>query len=226
MRDLVLVMESSTATGSLALVRGVDVVGDSEVAMRGPDGERLMPALVALLDAANASPGRLARVVCSAGPGGFTSLRIAAAIAKGLHTSLGVEVWAVSSLALLAAGAGGARSRPVLAILDAQRGEWYSQRFARDGNGHVTPAEAGALRNRESLAREAEDSGAVIVGVGGETFVGGVEAVPRARNFVALSGSPLLRRVDASGWEPDYGRLAEAQVKWEAAHGRALTLHP
>jgi len=23
-------------------------------------------------------------------------------------------------------------------------------------------------------------------------------------------------------WEPDYGRLAEAQVRWEAAHGRPL----
>jgi tRNA threonylcarbamoyladenosine biosynthesis protein TsaB len=23
-------------------------------------------------------------------------------------------------------------------------------------------------------------------------------------------------------WEPAYGRLAEAQVKWEAAHGRPL----
>ena len=23
-------------------------------------------------------------------------------------------------------------------------------------------------------------------------------------------------------WEPDYGRKAEAQVRWEAAHGREL----
>lgn len=27
---------------------------------------------------------------------------------------------------------------------------------------------------------------------------------------------------DLAGWEPAYGRLAEAQVKWEAAHGRPL----
>jgi tRNA threonylcarbamoyladenosine biosynthesis protein TsaB len=27
---------------------------------------------------------------------------------------------------------------------------------------------------------------------------------------------------DLATWEPAYGRLAEAQVKWEAAHGRAL----
>jgi tRNA threonylcarbamoyladenosine biosynthesis protein TsaB len=28
--------------------------------------------------------------------------------------------------------------------------------------------------------------------------------------------------VDIDTWEPQYGRLAEAQVKWEAAHGRPL----
>ena len=28
--------------------------------------------------------------------------------------------------------------------------------------------------------------------------------------------------VDLASWEPAYGRLAEAQVKWEAAHGRPL----
>jgi tRNA threonylcarbamoyladenosine biosynthesis protein TsaB len=28
--------------------------------------------------------------------------------------------------------------------------------------------------------------------------------------------------VSLDAWEPAYGRLAEAQVKWEAAHGRPL----
>jgi len=28
--------------------------------------------------------------------------------------------------------------------------------------------------------------------------------------------------VDVSAWEPAYGRLAEAQVRWEAAHGVPL----
>ena len=27
---------------------------------------------------------------------------------------------------------------------------------------------------------------------------------------------------DLARWEPMYGRLAEAQVKWEATHGRPL----
>jgi tRNA threonylcarbamoyladenosine biosynthesis protein TsaB len=46
-----------------------------------------------------------------------------------------------------------------------------------------------------------------------------VDARPHAR-AVALMAEPAA--VDLATWEPAYGRLAEAQVKWEAAHGRAL----
>jgi tRNA threonylcarbamoyladenosine biosynthesis protein TsaB len=47
---------------------------------------------------------------------------------------------------------------------------------------------------------------------------------PHARGFAALlrASDDLVRRVDVASWEPDYGRKAEAQVRWEQAHGRAL----
>jgi hypothetical protein len=28
---------------------------------------------------------------------------------------------------------------------------------------------------------------------------------------------------DVGGWEPEYGRLAEAQVRWETLHGKPLS---
>ncbi|HPV75876.1 MAG TPA: tRNA (adenosine(37)-N6)-threonylcarbamoyltransferase complex dimerization subunit type 1 TsaB, partial [Gemmatimonadaceae bacterium] len=96
MADLVLVLEASAGSGSLALLRGETVVAEAGVPMRGHDGERLMPTLVQLLHDSGAATHDLQRIVCGAGPGGFTSLRIAAAIAKGLAESLGVELWGVS----------------------------------------------------------------------------------------------------------------------------------
>ena len=51
-----------------------------------------------------------------------------------------------------------------------------------------------------------------------------VQAFPHARDIAHLE--QLLNAsgaVDLARWEPSYGRLAEAQVKWEAAHGRALS---
>jgi tRNA threonylcarbamoyladenosine biosynthesis protein TsaB len=46
----------------------------------------------------------------------------------------------------------------------------------------------------------------------------------------ARGAARMIDEITASGpcdlntWEPAYGRLAEAQVKWEAAHGRPLVL--
>jgi tRNA threonylcarbamoyladenosine biosynthesis protein TsaB len=48
-----------------------------------------------------------------------------------------------------------------------------------------------------------------------------VAATPRAA-AVAFVAAPWVREVALATWEPAYGRLAEAQVKWEAAHGRPL----
>jgi tRNA threonylcarbamoyladenosine biosynthesis protein TsaB len=60
------------------------IVAERETAMRGVDEERLMPAVVEALEAGAVAPNVIDRVVCGAGPGSFTSLRIAGAIAKGL----------------------------------------------------------------------------------------------------------------------------------------------
>jgi tRNA threonylcarbamoyladenosine biosynthesis protein TsaB len=47
--------------------------------------------------------------------------------------------------------------------------------------------------------------------------------LPHARGAALLLNEVLaIGPVDLGSWEPVYGRLAEAQVKWEAAHGRAL----
>lgn len=248
MAELTLVLEASTGTGSLALLRDGEVTAEAVVAMRGHDGERLMPALVQLLGDTGVTTGDVSRIVCGNGPGGFTSLRIAAAIAKGLAESLGIELWAASSLAILAAndaglgapgavGASGARgaadageddggaagrSREVIAVLDALRGEWYTQRFSRALDGTIVASAAPALLGREALAALAASSGAHVVGVGGDSFPGGRAAAPRARDVVRIKLGESLAKVELAGWEPDYGRLAEAQVKWEKAHGRAL----
>jgi tRNA threonylcarbamoyladenosine biosynthesis protein TsaB len=246
MADLVLVLEASAGSGSLALLQGTGVVAEAAVPMRGHDGERLMPALVQLLSDSDVSTHDVQRVVCGSGPGGFTSLRIAAAIAKGLAESLGVALWSVSSLALLAAGVrreGGegrlasesdgasnegaplraAPGRPdVLAVLDAMRGEWYTQRFGFAADGSVLAVGEAVRLDRAAIEREAANGAAQVVGVGGESFTGGRQATPAARDTALLHKGPLLHPVDVARWEPDYGRLAEAQVKWEQAHGRAL----
>jgi hypothetical protein len=78
------------------------------------------------------------------------------------------------------------------------------------------------LLGREALAALAAETAARIVGAGGDTFPEGRSASPMARDVARLVPGAFLAPVAIAGWEPDYGRLAEAQVKWEKTHGRPL----
>lgn len=51
----------------------------------------------------------------------------------------------------------------------------------------------------------------------------GSEIAPHARGAARLIALiEATPAADLAAWEPAYGRLAEAQVKWEATHGRSL----
>jgi len=213
---LTLALDASTYVGTVAVLRDGVVVAERDALMRGEQEERLMPAVLAALAEARAVPRDVARVVCGAGPGSFTSLRIAAGIAKGIAHGAGVPLYAVSSLALVAAGA-----RPALApgrylvALDAMRGERYAQSVVVHPEARVTVEGAAALATVDQLAAS------------GLPVVGPLESparAPHARGAAALLDACLADGpVDLDAWEPSYGRLAEAQVRWEAVHGRPLS---
>ena len=136
MTPFTLALDASTYTGTIAVAGADGQIVEGETAMRGADAERLMPAVADTLARARVAPPQLRRIVCGGGPGSFTSLRIAAAIAKGLAVAGRLELWAMPSLALLV----GAEHRPpgrYLAALDAMRGEWYAQCFSVDQDGVV-----------------------------------------------------------------------------------------
>ena len=227
-QTLTLALDAATYAGSVALIRGVTVVAERTVAMRGEREERLMPAVAEALEEAATSVAAVDRVVCGAGPGSFTSLRIAAAIAKGVAQGGGAPLLAVSSLTLVVAGAP-ALPPPgrYLARLDAMRGEWYAALLELDSHGAVREVEPARLLDDAALAALAHAQGAAVVGPGrGSGARSETELAPHARGVARLlAHAPgALVSVDLAGWEPRYGRLAEAQVQWEAAHGRALSL--
>lgn len=218
-RALTLALDAAMYTGTVAVIAGADVVAVEEVAMRGEREERLMPAVAAALAGAGAAVRDVQRIVCGAGPGSFTSLRIAAAIAKGIATATGAPLYAVSSLALIVAGspAAGEPGR-YLAVLDAMRGEAYVGGYEVGDGGAIEEIAPLALVPRAEVDSCAERLGARAIGPG-ERLV----AHPHARG-VARLGAWLARSgpVSLAEWEPAYGRLAEAQVRWERAHGRPL----
>ena len=217
---ITLVVEASTYHGSAALLEGPKLLAERSVAMRGREHEALMPAVSELLADAHVAAGDIGRVVCGAGPGSFTSLRIAASIAKGLAMATGAPLIPVSSLMLLAACVARATPGRYLTAVDAMRDESYVALFSVDAGG--VPSEEGSVRlvNTDSLDVLATETGAVIVGPGRH---GDAQVYPHARGAAVITKLiDSIEPANLAGWEPGYGRLAEAQVKWELEHGRPL----
>lgn len=209
-----LVVEASTPHASVAVLCGGVLLAAADAEMRPGADETLMPAVDQALRAAGVRPAELESVVCGAGPGGFTGLRIAAAVAKGLAHATGCRLEAVPSLALAAAARGPGRW---LATLDALRGERYAAQVTVDGLGYAFEYTYLGVLGAEALAAALAraDKGPWRTAVADANT-----RAPRARDVVGCD--QLVTPVDLDAWEPVYGRLAEAQARWEVAHGRAL----
>lgn len=135
-----LAIDTSTPMTALALGRGGELVAQARHDDRArPGSELLTPRIAALLAEAGVTARDLAAVAVGVGPGTFTGTRVALATAKGLASALPCPLYAVSTLAAVAAGA--AADGAVLATIDARRGEVYAGWFDVGADG---PAARGA----------------------------------------------------------------------------------
>ena len=101
---ITLALDASTYGGDVAVLSGSTLLAESATAMKGADEERLMPAVADTLARAKIDVTAIERVVCGAGPGSFTSLRIAGAIAKGIANGVGCPLFPIPSMALIVGG--------------------------------------------------------------------------------------------------------------------------
>jgi tRNA threonylcarbamoyladenosine biosynthesis protein TsaB len=126
---LILALDAALARCSAALWQeGVTLAARHADAGRG-HASLLPPMAQELLDA---TPGPLAAVAAIIGPGGFSGIRTALALAEGIALGRGVPVVAVTTGEALAeaAGAGTGTGREVWAAIDNRRGRLVLQRFA------------------------------------------------------------------------------------------------
>lgn len=94
------------------------------------------------------------RIGVTIGPGSFTGIRTGVAAARGFALALGIASVGVSTLSVLAGqwlDEGGAG--PVVAAIDARRGEIYAQPFGADGLPLALPAALDHAGFRDLVAR-------------------------------------------------------------------------
>jgi tRNA threonylcarbamoyladenosine biosynthesis protein TsaB len=236
-----LAIDTATDTASVAAGRraGAGPV-QVETGAHAQGGRRHAAEIVGLVDfvlgGLGIRPAELAGIVLGDGPGSFTGLRTGWAAAKGLAQEAGLDLAAVPSLMAAAAGAAVKLGAvPIAACFDALRGQVYGAIYV------IHPARVEtlvppAVLTVPELSRAAPVRPQLVVGDGAMKYADAVrvwtgaapvplEALPPGASvMLSLFTREGAARVitDVATAEPVYGRPAEAQVKWEARHGRPL----
>ncbi len=230
---MLLALETATDRASVAVGRSETDAMESSMSGARRHASSLLPMVSAVLARAETTLDGLTGVAVADGPGSFTGLRVGAAVAKALARARGLPLWAASSLLVRAAGAR-LRDATVLAVSDALRGDVYAAAY-RFGDDSVYTELAPSVFRPEDLASLVATPSAIVGDVppavqqvlerwAGRAVVPSPAGAPDARRLLGLVGrAGGARVIEAAGeWEPDYGRPAEAQTRWETTHGRSL----
>jgi len=211
-RQIQLALDASAGPASVALFVDGRLVQARRIDRKG-SAELLAPTIAEMLAAEQMHARELTDVIVGAGPGSFTGLRVAAALGKGLARGAGAVLHAVPSLPLIAASGEARAPAQYLNVLDALRGEWFVQQSTLHPDGRWT---VDGEVERLTIAAARERALSCSASIVGPPIC--LEQQPDARAALLLG----THVVPLDSWEPDYGRLAEAQVQWEATHERAL----
>jgi len=157
---LILAVETSGRTGSVALATGPQILAETAFSAPMRHSSELFPAVGGLLERFGRKPVEIEQVYVSAGPGSFTGLRIAVTMAKTMHLANNtVRIVAVDTLDVIAAnaichienkpGAPGVSGERIAAIIDAKRGQFfvavYEKARAKPVSGKTKPALSAGL---------------------------------------------------------------------------------
>lgn len=212
---LILAIETSGDLAGLALADGEKVIAEHTFSHKMNLLQRLVPNIELLLQTAGKTRKDINGVAISLGPGSFTGLRIGMATAKAIAFVRDIPIVGVSTLHVLAEGAGDAAGKIVLPLIHARSGEVFWAAF-KDGRRVV---EDSVSRVEDVLVYCRDKEGVVFCGDGAErnrkiiedafgteAILGGDYAHPKVSVLVILGAKRLLRGEsdDAASIVPEY----------------------
>jgi len=134
---LILAVETSGRAGSVAIAVGKKIFGEAFFGGLMKHSCEIFPAILSLLADLGRKPKEIEQVYISVGPGSFTGLRIAVALAKTINLANAVKIIAVDTLDVIAANAADyiqqnkTSIERIAAILDAKRGQFFVAAYRR-----------------------------------------------------------------------------------------------
>lgn len=231
----ILAIDTSNNPLGVALLDDNQVLGEYITNIKKNHSVRVMPAIQRLMEDCEKVPADLTKIVVAKGPGSYTGVRIGVTIAKTLAWTLNIPLVGISSLEILAAGAGRYFNGFVAPIVDARRGQVYTALY-RYQDGVLTAVEQDQLVMIDEWAAKLADFNEPILFVGNDLSLHRTKIVEVVGSQAMIASETehnprpselaLLGRQksgeDIHSFVPNYIRLAEAEQKWLEAKGKIL----
>jgi tRNA threonylcarbamoyladenosine biosynthesis protein TsaB len=215
---LVLALDATGAHGSLALVRGPEVL--EEILLDSPDGfaHVIHRAIESILARHHVALRDIDAFASASGPGSFTGVRIGLAAVKGLAEALSKPAFGVSNLQALAwFGTSPLRAT----LIDARRSEVYGAVY--DSAGRLTAAETVGPLDRwlASLPSASPQNGLEIIAEHAfhppldRPVTHAPAALAPAIAAIAASRFAAGERPDPAALDANYVRRSDAELFWK-----------
>lgn len=224
----ILGIETSTKTGSVAVVSDDCVIAQYSLNIELTHSERLMATVDRVLKDTGLGIADLDGFAVAVGPGSFTGLRIGISAVKGLAFATGKPVAAVPTLQALAWNLPFAEY-PVCPLLDARKKEVYAALYKNEDSAPVLMMPEMVVSLSQLAAGVTGTT--VFTGEGSHIYRAEIEKIfskralfaPRSAILpsaaaVAEIGLEMLRggnQADPDALTPKYIRRPEAEVAWE-----------
>jgi tRNA threonylcarbamoyladenosine biosynthesis protein TsaB len=205
---VLLAFDTATPAVTVALYDGGQVLAAVTAIDARRQGELLAPSIEALLAKAGAGRGDLTAVAAGTGPGPYTGLRTGLVTARVLGSALGIPVYGVCTLDVIAADAASAAGgREFLVATDARRREVYWARYGAAGT---------RLDGPDVGIPAGLPSGIPVAGTGPllypDLLAGAIEpAYPSAATLAGLAAAQIAAGLVPTGAEPIYLRRPDAR---------------
>lgn len=231
----ILAIDTSNYPLGVALIEDNQVLGEYITNLKKNHSVRIMPAIQTLMKDCERVPAQLTKIVVAKGPGSYTGVRIGVTIAKTLAWSLKIPLVGVSSIEIIAAGAGRYFDGFISPLIDARRGQVYTGLYEYQ-SGELTTVKEDRLVLSADWAAALKEVNKPILFVGNDlplhravieetlssqaVFAAITEHNPRPSELALLGKDK--QGEDIHSFVPNYIRLAEAEAKWLEANGKIL----
>ncbi|MCM3694375.1 tRNA (adenosine(37)-N6)-threonylcarbamoyltransferase complex dimerization subunit type 1 TsaB [Neobacillus niacini] len=229
----ILAIDTSNYPLGVALIEDNQVLGEYITNLKKNHSVRIMPAIQTLMKDCERVPAQLAKIVVAKGPGSYTGVRIGVTIAKTMAWSLKIPLVGISSLEIIAAGAGRYFDGYISPLFDARRGQIYTGLYEYQC-GELTTVKNDRLVLSADWAESLKELEKPILFAGNDlalhqavikdalssqaVFAAITEHNPRPSELALLGKNK--QGEDIHSFVPNYIRLAEAEAKWLEANGK------